>query len=91
MNKEQKINWVKCWLQKFGERDNETFSYPVEIFGSEWELLLQYNYDFSGDQLDPFCWCRSGFKHVGDNLLEDRSDDELGSIIDNLKLKKIHY
>ena len=25
MNKEQKVNYVKCWLQKFGNRDNETF------------------------------------------------------------------
>ena len=23
MNKEQKVNYVKCWLQKFGDRDNE--------------------------------------------------------------------
>ena len=31
MNKEQKVNWIKCWLQKFGNRDNETFNTEVVV------------------------------------------------------------
>ena len=33
MTKEQKVNYVKHWLQKFGDRDNETFNTEVVVGG----------------------------------------------------------
>ena len=89
MNKEQKVNWVKCWLQKFGNRDNETFNTDVVVGETTWELSIQYDYDFDGDRLKPYSWCRSGFKHLRNNQISDRTDEELDGIINQLKLK--HY
>lgn len=67
MDKEQKENWINCWLQKFGDRDNETFHAEVIINDKSLNLILQYNYNFDGDQIDPSSWCISGFKNVRNN------------------------
>lgn len=89
MNKEQKVNWIKCWLQKFGNRDNETFNIEVVVGEIVWEISLQYDYDFDGDILEPYDWCRSGFKHLRNNKISDRTDEELDKIISQLKIKKV--
>jgi len=39
----------------------------------------------------PYDWCRKGFKHLNDNAISDRSDDELDAIIDQLKSKQLFY
>ena len=90
MNKKQKVNWIKCWLQKFGNRDNETFHTNVIIGNINWELSLQYNYDFDGDECNPYHWCRSGFKHLC-NTISDRSDEELDMIIKQLSKNNLLY
>lgn len=91
MNKEQKVNWIKCWLQKFGNRDNETFNTEVVVGETTWELSLQYDYDFDGDRLEPYGWCRSGFKHLRNNQISDRTGEELDEIVNQLKSKQFFY
>ena len=87
MNKEQKVNYVKCWLQKFGNRDNETFNIQLE----KWRISMQYDYDLEGYRIIPMNWCCSSFKHVHNNSLEDRTEDELTEIIKILfSIKKIY-
>jgi hypothetical protein len=91
MNKEQKVNYVKCWLQKFGNRDNETFNTEVVVSETTWRISLQYNFDDEGDQCDPYDWCSRSFKHVHDNQISDRTDEELDEIINQLKSKQFFY
>jgi hypothetical protein len=91
MTRNEKVNYIKMWLQKFGDRDNETFNTEVFVGETLWELSLQYSFDEEGKELQPFDWCRHGFKHVFDNSISDRTDDELDSIISNLKIKQSYY
>lgn len=91
MNTEQKVGYIKYWLQKFGNRDNETFNTEVTHNEITWRISLQYNFDDEGDQMDCFSWCVKSFKHVFDTDIEDRTDDELDGIIYQLKLKQTHY
>jgi len=56
-----------------------------------WEMLLQYNFDDDGDQYEPYDWCRSGFKHLRNNQISDRTDEELDEIINQLKSKQFFY
>lgn len=51
----------------------------------------QYDYDFDGDRIEPRDWCTSGFKHLSNNSISDRNDNEIDSIIDQLKSTKIYY
>ena len=85
MNKDQKVNWIKGWLQKFGNRDNDTFHTEVTVGGTNWEISLQYDYGYGGEKYEPYDWCSNGFKHVYNNTISDRTDDELDSIITVLK------
>lgn len=87
MNKRQKINWIKAWLQRFGDRDNETFNIEIMVDNIIWKISLQYNFDFEGEQLEPYDWCRRNFKHVHNNTLYDRTEEELTRIIEQLKMK----
>jgi hypothetical protein len=80
MNKEKLIHSILWWLQRFGDSDNETFYYSL----NDWELYLQYDYDLEGDRFTPYNWCSSGFKHVHNNTLEDRTDEELREILNEL-------
>ena len=91
MKKEQKINYIKYWLQKFGERDNETFNIEVEVNGVIFHISMQYNFDECGDEILPYDWCRNGFKHLITNSISDRTESELDEIINKLKIKKIFY
>ena len=43
-NREELIYSIKAWLQRFGNRDNETFNYEL----TNWRLSLQYDYDLDG-------------------------------------------
>lgn len=88
MDKEKRVNWIKSWLRKYCNRDNETFNTEVVVGETTWELSLQYNYDFDGDKLEPYDWCRNGFKHQRNNQISDRTDVELNQIINQLKLKQ---
>lgn len=88
MDKEQKVNYVKYWLQKFGNRDNETFNTEVVVGETTWEISLQYNFDDDGNQCEPYDWCRSSFKHLRNNQISDRTNEELDEIIKQLKVKK---
>ncbi len=80
MGKQELVYSIKAWLQRFGNRDNETFNYGV----TNWELALQYDYDLEGDRIEPNNWCSSSFKHVRDNSLEDRTKEELQEIFNEL-------
>lgn len=86
MIKIEKINWIKAWLQRFGDRDNETYNITVEVDDDAWNISLQYNFDFEGNQLTPFNWCQKSFKQR-DNTLGDRTEDELSGIIKELTAK----
>lgn len=85
--KRQKVNYIKYWLQRFGERDTETFNTEIIVGETHWIISLQYNFDNEGEQCEPFDWCRSGFKHLRNNQISDRSDEELDGIINQLNLK----
>ena len=89
MTKEQKVNYVKYWLQRFGYRDNETFSVEVVVDKITWRILLQYNFDDEGDECEPYDWCISGFKHLRNNRISDRTDEELDETINQLKSKQL--
>jgi hypothetical protein len=91
MDKEQKVNYIKCWLQKFGNRDNETFNTEVVVGEKSWYISLQYNFDNDCNQCEPYDWCRSSFKHVNNNTISDRTDEELGDIVNQLKSKQVNY
>lgn len=91
MDKKQKENWINCWLQKFGDRDNETFHAEVIINDKSLNLILQYNYNFDGDQIDPSSWCISGFKNVRNNKLSDKTEEELDEIIDILNKRQYFW
>ncbi len=88
MNKKQKVNYIKAWLQRFGERDNETFYIEVKMEEETWLLALQYDYDFDGDRISSFDWCWKSFKHVGDTYISDRNKKELDEIIRKLNIIK---
>ena len=91
MDTKQKVNYVKYWLQKFGTRDNETFNTEVMVGETTWEISLQYNFDNEGNQFEPYDWCCSSFKHVHNNQISDRTDEELDDIINQLKSKQFFY
>ena len=85
MNKDQKVNFIKLWLQKFGNRDNETFNIEVQIDGVIWEISMQFNFDEDGEEMYSYDLCRNKFKHLTDNKISDRSEEDLDKIIKELK------
>ena len=56
-----------------------------------WKISLQYNFSDEGEQLDPYDWCSSSFKHLRNNRISDRTDEELDEIINQLKSKQFFY
>jgi len=88
MSKTLKENIIKLWLQKFGDRDNESFTTEVIIGNTTWSLSLEYSFSDEGDQLEPYDYCRSSFKHLFENTISDRSEAELDQIISILKTGK---
>ena len=91
MTKDNKVNYVKLWLQKFGDRNNETFHTEVEACGKIWNISMQYGFSNDGDEIIPFNWCTHSFKHTFDSSITDRSEEELDEIINKLKIKKSFY
>lgn len=87
MNKEQKVNYIKFWLQRFANRNNEGFTTKVRIGDTEWDLFMQFDYNDGGERFEPMDWCTKNFKHVHDNSIDDRTEEELDAIIEQLKLK----
>ena len=89
--KEQKVNIIKLWLQKFGNRDNETFNQKVTVGDTTWDIWLQYDFHSDGSTIEPYNMCSKGFKHLVKATLEDRTEEELNDIITELeKIKKIY-
>lgn len=96
MNKQQKINYIKFWLQCFGFRDNETFNINVEIDGNYWELMLQYSYSDDGLRLEPMDWCgvfgdNETRKLIPSKSFDYRTEEELDVLIKKLKSIKQFY
>jgi len=92
MGKRELANCIRCWLQKFGSRDNETFYAEVIVGEITWELSMQYNYDETGCQLEPYDWCRvSGSKTMSNTSIEDRTEEELYDIYLRLLVMKHQY
>jgi len=92
MNKEEKINAIKAWLQMFGERDNETFSTDVFLNNHSWTISMQYNYDLrEGFVIEPNDWCMCSSKQYSKNHIKDRTDEELDQILEHLKNKQNYW
>lgn len=88
--KQKKVNRVKLWLQKFGDRDNETFYKEIEVGDINWRISMQYTYDDDGDEIISSNWCCRNFKHVFNNAIEDRTEEELEAILFELqKIKNV--
>ena len=83
-----KISIIKAWLQRFGDRDNESFSTQVKTKDKTWDISMTYEFDLDGNRIESNIYCRRSFKHLGNNLIEDRTDEELDEIIKCLKIKK---
>ena len=90
MTKEQKVNYIKYWLQAFGIRDNETFNTEVEVGDKTWGIWLQYSFDEGGDQIEPYDNCSSSNKLICKSINMNLEED-LDAIISALKQKKTHW
>jgi len=91
MNKEQKVNYVKFWLQCFGNRDNETFHITVTVASQMWRIWLQYNFDNEGDEIEPnndVSWSNKLVKGLN---IEELTEDQLDSLIGALKQHQTHW
>jgi len=89
--KEAKVNYIKYWLQKFGDRDNESFFTKVILKDITWDITYQFHYDENGEEVEPYCWCSIGFKDLHDNLISNRTEEELDVIAWHLKNKQEYY
>ena len=86
---EKKINYIKYWLQCFGDRDNETFFKDIDAGGREWKVWLQYSFDEEGDALIPSCILAYSFKRWVP--IEDAPELEVDIIIAKFKEIKTYY
>lgn len=85
MNREQKINHIKYFLQKFGERNYIGFVIDLYEGDSMWQLGLEYSYNSKCVSVaEPYCWCVYGDKHFPDCDIKDRTDEELDKVISRL-------
>lgn len=91
MNKEEKVNYVKFWLQCFGERDNETFNKDVTVNGQRWRIWLQYNFAREGYQIEPYSSVSWSNKLVRRLSIEGLSEEQLDSLIEALKEHQTHW
>jgi hypothetical protein len=92
MTKEQKVNYVKFWLQCFGDRDNEGFNKEdVNVNGQRWSIWLQYNFDDEGDQLEPYSDVSWSNKLVKGLSFEELTEEQLDSLIEVLKKHQTHW
>lgn len=83
-NREAKINWIKWWLQRYGERDEYTFSFDSEVNGKPLYISMQYNYTDEGGRIEPFCLFKTNNK-LNAEYINGRTDEELDMAIETLK------
>lgn len=81
VEKQNKVNCIKLWLQRFGDRDNDTFYKDIKVGDINWHISMQYTYADDGDEIISNDWCRHGFKHTFDNGIADRTEEELDAIL----------
>ena len=91
MNKEQKVNYVKFWLQCFGERDNETFNIRVTVGDKRWSIWMQYSFSDDGYLLEPYSSVSWSNKLVKGLSIEQLSEEQLDSLIEALKEHQTHW
>lgn len=89
MDKQEKVNKVKFWLQRHGERNEQGFTHDIIFndFHDEnivYGLTLDYNYGIEGEEYDEVAYCRKHYKHLRNNTIKDLSDEELDEIIEVL-------
>jgi len=86
MSKSKLIVAIHAWLQRFGNRDNETFHYDI----GDWHLSLQYHFDLDGEHYAPFSFVTNGSKLVSTNI-EEHDENILKEILDELlKIRNKH-
>ena len=78
MSRDEKEIWIKAWLMRFGNRDNETFNWETIIDGREYGIMLQYSYDW-GYEIDEQLLYRTGSKLIANSVCQMETD-----IIDKL-------
>jgi hypothetical protein len=88
MDRQEKINWIKWWLQRYGERDEDTFSIDVDFKDGRLYIALQYNFGSDGSEYEPMCLFKTNYK-LNAEYIGDRTDEELEIAIK--KLKSINY
>jgi hypothetical protein len=88
MGKQEKINWIKWWLQRYGERDEDTFSIDVDFKDRRLYIALQYNFSNDGGEYQPMCLFKTNNK-LNAEYIQNRTDEELEAAIE--KLKSINY
>jgi hypothetical protein len=94
MKKEELIVWIKAWLQRFGNRNNETFEIEIRTVSKIYELSLQYNYDFDGQESIPYLFIYS--IKPGNNLsyqidIDEMTQLQLQEIQSILSINKMLY
>ncbi len=87
----KKINFIKWWLQSFGERANDTFYKDIEADGKKWCLSLEYNFDMYGIEYEPTNWCICINDDSPENKLQLRTPEELDSIIKELSIINLFH
>jgi hypothetical protein len=91
MAKEQKVNYIKGWLQKFGNRNNETFYTKVSLGEEELHISLQYNFRDEREVAEPLDLCVNGYCSDFGKNISDRTEKELGAIVKVLDAKHNRY
>lgn len=56
MNKEQKINYIKYWLQRFGKRDDSKFGVSVYLDNYPTHICLSYGVTSGGNICENHFW-----------------------------------
>jgi hypothetical protein len=83
---EEKINKIKWWLQRYGERDGDTFSFDGELNGRLY-ISLQYNFDEDGNEYEPMCLFKTNNK-LNAEYIQNRTEEELDTVINFLFQKQ---
>jgi hypothetical protein len=91
MTIEQKINYIKLWLQRFGDRDNETFNKRVTVGDKRWSIWMQYSFSDDGYLIDPYTDVSWSNKLVKGLSIEDLTEEQLDSLIVALKEHQTHW
>ena len=91
MNIEQKINYVKFWLQCFGDRDNETFNKDVTVKGQRCSIWMQYSFSNDGYLLEPYTDVSWSNKLVKGLSFEELNEEQLDSLIEALKEHQTYW